>query len=279
VAQGVANVACGFFQGMPGGGSLSSTALGASAGARTRWAGFFIGVVVIVFVLLFGGFLELIPMTSLGALLIYSAALSVKIPLIVAVQKTGLRSHFAMLATFALTLLMPLQQAIILGVIVAGVLYIYRSSTDIRIVRLDQVDGRFVESEAPETVPDNQVLLLDVYGSLFYAGARTLASNLPSATDAQNAVVVLRLRSQGEVGSTLLNVLNTYAGHLQKGGGLLMLTGIDPEIKARMTAANQLATIGPDNVFVATHIRHQSIDAALAAARQWQLAQAEPEKV
>ena len=37
VAQGLANVASGLFRGLPVGGSLSATALGVIAGARTRW--------------------------------------------------------------------------------------------------------------------------------------------------------------------------------------------------------------------------------------------------
>ena len=44
VAQGLANIASGFFQGLPAGGSLSRTAVNISAGARTRFANIFAGV-------------------------------------------------------------------------------------------------------------------------------------------------------------------------------------------------------------------------------------------
>ncbi len=272
MAQGVANVASSFFQGMPGGGSLSGTALGVSAGAQTRWASFSISVVVIVSVLIFAGLLELIPMAALAALLIYSAALSIKFPLIISVQKTNWRSRLAMVLTFLLALVMPLQQAIVLGVVVAAVLFVYRSSTDIRVTRLQREEHHWVESDPPDTVQSGQTLLLDVFGSLFYAGARTLASMLPKVQGAEDAVVILRIRGQGDVGSTLLNVLNKYAGQLQDGGGMLMLTGVDPAVKKRMDESKQLETIGPEHVFAATHIRHQSIEEAEAAADEWRKA-------
>jgi SulP family sulfate permease len=273
MAQGVANVATSFFQGMPGGGSLSGTALGVSAGAQTRWASFSIAIVVMVSVLIFAGLLELIPMAALAALLIYSAALSIKFPLILSVQKTTWRSQLAMVLTFLLALVVPLQQAIVLGVVVAAVLFVYKSSTDIRVTRLQREENHWVESDPPATVQDGQTLLLDVYGSLFYAGARTLASMLPKAQGAERAVVILRIRGQGDVGSTLLNVLNKYAGQLQDGGGLLMLTGVDPAVKKRMDESRQLETIGPEHVFAATHIRHQSIEAAEQAVDEWRQAQ------
>ena len=44
IAQGAANVASGFFRGLPVGGSLSTTALTVISGARSRWAAIFAGL-------------------------------------------------------------------------------------------------------------------------------------------------------------------------------------------------------------------------------------------
>jgi SulP family sulfate permease len=276
MAQGIGNIAGSFFQAMPGGGSLSGTALGVSSGAQTRWASFMMAFVVIVFVLLLGGLLELIPMAALAALLIYSAALSIKLPLIQTVQQTNWRSSLAMLVTFLLALVVPLQQAIVLGVVVASVLFIYRSSIDIRIVRLQREDGAIVETAPPASLGDNDTVILDVNGSLFYAGARTMAKLLPKVGTAHNAAVVLRLKGQGDVGSTLLAILNKYAGQLAAQDGILILTGIDPSVRSRMIALNQVQEIGPERIFASTHIRHQSLRAAEDAVTQWREAKAAP---
>ncbi len=269
MAQGIANVAGSFFQAMPGGGSLSGTALGVSSGAQTRWASFMMAIVVIVFVLLLGGLLSLIPMAALAALLIYSSALSIKFPLIQSVQRTNWRSRLAMLLTFCLALVIPLQQAIVLGVVVASILFIYRASTDIRVTRLQREDGRLVEGPVPSVLHDDQTVLLDVDGSLFYAGARTLQHILPKVGDARKAAVILRLKGQGDVGSTLLGILNTYATQLRSQQGVLLLVGIEPAVRERMERLHQVDGIGIENVFASTLIRHESIRRAEGFIGTW----------
>lgn len=276
MAQGVANIAGSFFQAMPGGGSLSGTALGVGSGAQTRWAAFTMAFVVIIFVVLLGGLLELIPMAALAALLIYSSALSIKYPLIRSVQRTNWRSTMAMILTFLLALFVPLQQAIILGVVVASILFIYRASIDVHVTRLTRVEGGFRETQPPAELRSGETVLLDVDGVLFYAGARTLASILPKVNDATEAVVILRLKGQGDVGSTLLSILNKYAQQLRSQRGLLMLTGINPEVRQRMVDLNQVDGIGIENVFPSTDVRHQSIATAEAAVDAWRRATEEP---
>lgn len=71
---------------------------------------------------------------------------------------------------------------------------------------------------AKKLLPD-KVTVLDVYGHLFYAGARTLERLLPTPQDAQNPVVVLRLHGLTTVGATLLNMLSTYTDKLEEVGG------------------------------------------------------------
>jgi SulP family sulfate permease len=56
-----------------------------------------------------------------------------------------------------------------------------RGAMDLRVVELrEREDGRFEERPAPKTLPDRSVTVLDVYGSLLYAGARTLEARLPN---------------------------------------------------------------------------------------------------
>jgi len=266
MAQGIANIAGSFFRGMPSGGSLSSTALGVSAGAQTRWASFFMAIVVMIAVLVFADVLSLIPIAALAALLIYSAALSIKFRLVQDVLRTNWHSWSAMVLTFLATLFVPLQQAIMLGVVMAAVLFVYRSSVDVRVVRLVRSDGLFIEQPVPARLESNQTVLLDIHGSLFYAGARTLSELLPTVDDARDAVVILRLRGIGEFGSTLMGVLNAYATSLQKGGGALFLAGVSPETREHMIRSGQAPTIGENHIFAGSEVRHGSMSEALAAA-------------
>jgi sulfate permease, SulP family len=88
---------------------------------------------------------------------------------------------------------------------------------------------------------------------------------LPTATDAQNAIVILRLRGYEDVGSTFLNVLQAYAERLRQNGGALLLAGVSEGVKQRMARTGHLDLIGEENVFVADEIIGRSSRAALAA--------------
>jgi len=70
VGQGAANIAAGFFRGMPVGGSLSATSLVVSSGARSRMANITAGIVIAITVVIFGSFIEALAMPALAGLLI-----------------------------------------------------------------------------------------------------------------------------------------------------------------------------------------------------------------
>ena len=68
--QGIGNTVTGFFQGLPVGGSLAGTALTVSAGAKSRWANVFMGLLVGAFVLLFAKQVENVAIPAVAAVLI-----------------------------------------------------------------------------------------------------------------------------------------------------------------------------------------------------------------
>ena len=78
------------------------------------------------------------------------------------------------------TLFLPIQAAVGIGVVLSALLYMNESSTDVSVVELmEQPDGRIEERTPPRRLPADKVTVLDVYGHLFYAGARTLERLLP----------------------------------------------------------------------------------------------------
>lgn len=267
--QGIANISTSFFGGMAGGGSLSGTALNVSAGARSRYAAVMQALVVVIIVLVFSDVLSMIPTAALAALLIYAAALSLKFDAIATIRRTSWMSFAAMAATFLATLVVPLQQAVIFGVIVAGMLFIYRSSTDIRLQQLSVSGNQLVVSDPPDQLPDQSVTVLDVEGNLFYAGARTLSEQLPDASSASRPVVVLRLRGESEVGSTFFKVVGKYAEQLRANGGRLILTGVDPRVKERMSRTGNLDLIGAENVLLAGNVLGESTIAGYESGASW----------
>ena len=106
-----------------------------------------------------------------------------------------------------------------IGLALSLVLQLNREAIDLRVVRLvPDENGRFTEAPVPTTLSDNEVVILDVYGSLFYAGARSLQLKLPDPGNSHGAVVVLRLRGRTTLGSTFFVMMGDYTRRLEEGG-------------------------------------------------------------
>ena len=188
VAQGVGNIASSLFRGQPVGGSVGQTALNIAAGARTRWASIFSGLWMLLILVAFGGIVGRVAMPTLAAVLIVAAIGSLRIREVQTVWLTGLSSQIALATTFLATLFLPVAAAVGIGVALSLLLQLNRGAMDLRVVELrKREDGRFEERPAPSSLPDRAVTVLDVYGSLLYAGARTLEARLPNPGSAIDA--------------------------------------------------------------------------------------------
>lgn len=270
VAQGVANVAAGAFQGMPVGGSVGQTALNARVGARDRWAGIFSGVWIVAIIALLGGVVEQVAMATLAAVLVLAAIGSIRVRQLETVWRSGVASQIALVTTFVCTLFLPIPAAVGIGVALSLLLQLNRDLMDLRIVRLVRLeDGRLEEQPAPSTLPDRSVCVLDAYGSLLYAGARTLQAKLPDPTGADRPVVVLRLRGRVSLGATVVVVLCDYAERLGAVGGRLMLAGVDPAAASVLHQAGGRRFRQSVDVFEATSIIGESLAAACQEGEAW----------
>ncbi len=274
VAQGLANIAAGFFRGLPVGGALSSTAFALVAGARTRWALVFSGVWMLMIVLLFVGIVSYIAMPALGALLILAGFRSLKPSDISSVWSTGWTSRLAAIVTFASTLILPIQLAVGLGVLLSALLYINHSSRDVSLVKLvKRPDGLIEEHKAPKQLTSHEVTVLDIYGHLFYAGARTLERQLPSPEGTQSPVVILRMRGYNSLGATLLDVFSDYAEKLKAVGGRLYLSGMSEAAYEQVVRSGRIKLMGPVHAYAAESVIWQSTTKAATDARTWLVGQ------
>ena len=270
LAQGAANLASGLFRGQPVGGSVGQTALNVAVGARTRWAAIWSGVWMVVILALFSGVVGQVAMPTLAAILIFAGVSSVRPGQIMNVLRTGPVSQVAVVATFLATLFLPIAAAVGIGVALSLVLQLNQEAMDLKVVEIvPRDDGRFVEHPAPRVLTSDHVTALDVYGSLFYAGARTLQAKLPDPTGSHRPVVVLRLRGRHTFGATFVTVVTDYAQRLAAVDGRLYLSGLDPEVADVVKRTSKVTLSGPVKVFEATELVGESTQDAYRNAEAW----------
>jgi SulP family sulfate permease len=270
IAQGAGNLASGLFRGLPVGGSLSTTALSVLSGARSRWAAVFAGLWMAAIVIALSGLVSAIAMPTLAAVLILASLGTIKWANLESVWRSGWPSRIASVTTFVTTLILPIQFAVGIGVALSALLFVYASAADVSIVELVTLpDGRIEEQRPQSGLASNQVTVLDVYGQLFFAGARTFEGLLPKVEGSKNAAVVLRLRGRTAVGATLTEVLSRYAEKLSEADGRLYLSGLSQDAYDHVTRSGRLRLGGPVSPYQATSILGESTWTAYDDARAW----------
>ncbi|HET7553280.1 MAG TPA: SulP family inorganic anion transporter [Gemmatimonadaceae bacterium] len=270
LAEGVANIASGLLSGIPAGGSVGQTALNVSVGARSRWAGVLSGVWMLVIVLLVPTLVGRVPMAVLAALMIIAGLSALDLAEARSIWETGGAARWSILATFTATLILSVPVAVAVGVGLSIVLTMASAASDVKVYEVIQLgDGRFAQSDPPARLRSDQVTVLEVVGSLFFAGARTLGEALPSPVGATRPAVVLRLRGRTNVGSTLIEVIDDYADGLAEVGGRLYLSGVDERLAAQLRRAGKLDLDRAVELVPAHNVYGESTTKAVDDARAW----------
>jgi sulfate permease, SulP family len=276
-AQGLGNLASGFFGGQVVGGSVGQSALNVTAGARTRWAAIFSGIWMLAILLAFSGLVGQVVMATLAAVLVYAGWGTIRPREIASVARAGTIPAVAMTGTFLAVLALPVAEAVGIGVVASLVMQLNQESLDLRLVRL-RLDrqGRLAEEPMPDELGPFDVVVIDVYGSLFFAGTRTLQRRLPppSATTPAAAgkgrtgpVVILRLRGRTTLGATFLKVVGDYSHQLAAVGGELYLSGVDHQLVRRWDEDGLTQSLGNVRVFEATPVVGESTKIAVELGR------------
>jgi len=269
VVQGAANLAGALFQSMPAGGSLSRTAVNIKSGARTRWANVFAGLFVALIMLLFGRLAERIALAALAGHLVVASTTLIDVPQMRFIWRASASGRWAMVATLASTLILPLQYSVYVGVALSLLLYIAESST-IRLTRLEQLDGhRYRETAPPRRLPDAEPVLLSLQGNLSFAAMRELQGRLPDASRTQRPVVILRLRGDAMLAGTGVAILMAYHRRLRARKGKLILCGVEPRTFATLQRTGALELLGAENVFCADEVLFVSAERAYDYAKDW----------
>jgi SulP family sulfate permease len=271
VGQGAANVASGVLQGMPVGGSVSASALNKEAGATSRQSLLFAALVMAIVVVVFGDVVGNIAMPALAGLLMLIGLRTVKPHVLTSVWKTGVVQKVVMVVTFGLTMVVPLQYAVLVGVGLSVVLHVVRQSNQVTLRRqvLDD-EGHLVEVEPPTQLAAHEVVVLQPYGSLFFAAAPVVEAMLPAVGPGSvRSVVILRLRGRSELGTTFIDVLRRYAVALAEVDGQLKLVSVSERLQEQFAVGGVTDVVGTENIYLSTERVSASLHRAHRDALEW----------
>lgn len=172
-ANGIANVGSGLFRGYAVGGSMSRSAVNASAGARTPAAGAISAALIVVVLLFLTAPFQVLPEATLAAVVLVAVRHLFKEAAIRRIWETDRREFIAVAATFLGVLVFGMLEGILIGVGVTFLLLLTRVSRP-HISTVGKLDGAedFVDViRNPQATAYPGVLVMRAYAGLFYANA------------------------------------------------------------------------------------------------------------
>jgi len=255
IAQGLANAISSFFQCFPGSGSFTRSAINYHNGAVSRLAGIMSGVVVALVLVFFAPCAKYIPNPCLAGVLILTGYSLMDKKEIKKVFKVGkLKSDsIAMCVTFLATILSPdLDYAIYLGIVLSIVLYL-KDTNQVPVKLLVPSEGKgsqIIEQEIESVKGKVDVLIIQLEGNLYFGSAYDLEEKLDNLVN-KAKVFILRMKYVSTIDLTSLNALKIFIRTVREAGGILIVSGVTPELSLMFKNSNLVEDLDIDNIFMA----------------------------
>jgi SulP family sulfate permease len=265
VAQGMANVGAGVFQGMPVSTSLSASSLNESAGARTQVASLVTGGLVLATLLVLAPLFSDLPKAVLGAVIIDAVVFGmIDAPELRRLYRVTRFDFWVAVAAIIGVLSSGVLAGVVVGVVLSlGWLVYVATRPPMPLLGRQagtQVFRDFDENPADETFPGIAVLRID--GGLFFATAEALEERVRElAQDGDQRALVLDLEGVTFVDSQGAAKVAEIHELTQADGVTLRLARVKPQVYAVLQADGIIDRIGADHIHGNVH---RAVEAQLA---------------
>lgn len=174
-AQGIANIASGLFSGMGGCAMLGQSLINISNGARARLSGIIASIALLVFIMFGAPIIEKLPMAALTGLMIMVAIGTFEWVSFRIINKYPKPDIFVgMLVALVTVLLHNLALAVLIGVIIAALVFAWDNAKRIRARKRTDEDG---------------VKHYEIYGPLFFGSIKLFNDKFDVLEDPEEIII------------------------------------------------------------------------------------------
>ena len=274
VGQGLANIAAGVFSGFPTSGSFNRSSLNLESGARSPVASALSGVTVLVIVFVFAPVAVYVPLPTISAMLIMSAYGMIDRQEMSRIWNTTTGDRLIMVTTIAATLLLPLQFAVLTGVLMSLAYYIWRTSLprvfsvvpDHEYKHLTRQIDRVHDIEK-DACP--QLGILEIQGDLYFGAAQNVEDavlyNLERNPDQR--YLLLRMLSVPQIDISGIHMLEHVLRAYRERAGDLFLVRVQRPVFEFMDSTGFVDILGEDHFLhedtAISHIFYRVLDPAV----------------
>jgi SulP family sulfate permease len=237
MAQGLANMVCPLFGGMPATGTIARTVTNIRSGGTTPIAGIVHAFTLLSIMLIAAPLAFHIPLAVLSALLIFVAYNMGEWREFNRLKQYSMIYRVIMLSTFALTVIIDITVAVEVGLILAGFFFIYRVSTLTEFIPVKMKD----EEQA------KGIVAYKIYGSLFFAVVGKI-ENLSMNMDQSTKVLILDLLQTISIDTTALECLQELNTTLQNSNQTLVLCNVNKQALSLFKRSGFISKLKPEQI-------------------------------
>jgi len=267
LAEGLANLTGGFFQSLPGSGSLTRSAINHQAGAATRASGVFAAIAVAITVLLFAPYARFIPKAALAGLLFVIAVRLVDWKRLRYAWRASWYDAGLIAVTAFSAVFITVEFSILIGVALSILLFVPRAAR-LRVLELVVTPEGLVRERLPADPPARDLLIYDLEGELFFGAApeadRYFDKIAHRAQVESISYVVLRVRRTRNPDVVFLERLEHFLRESEARGVTVLLAGVRPDFARGLYNLGFSTWLPADRIF---HEENKDYSATLKAVR------------
>lgn len=227
VAQGAANILSGIFSGMGGCAMIGQSLINISTGARARLSGIVAAVMLLIFIMFGANLIEQLPMAALTGLMIMVAIGTFEWASLRTFNKMPKSDIFVMaMVTLVTAVLHNLALAVIIGVIIAALVFAWDNAKRIR---------------ARKSVDQNGVKLYEIYGPLFFGSIINFNEKFDVLNDPDE--VIIDFAESRVVDMSAIEALNKITERYQKVGKKIQLRHLSADCRVLLRNAEEIIDV------------------------------------
>ena len=232
LGEGIGNLVGGFFQALPGAGSLTRSAINFQSGAITRASAVYSGIIVAAVVLLLGPYARFIPKAALAGLLFITAYRLIDWKRIGYTLRASRFDAILVSATCLSAIFISVDNSILIGVALSIVMFVPRASKP-GLRELIVTPERVVRERLPGEARTNSLLIYDLEGELFFGASHEVERHFTGIIDEADRTgikhVVLRLRTARNPDVVVVELLERFLRDADQRAVVVLLAGVQPE--------------------------------------------------
>ncbi len=251
MGQGIANMVCSLFGGIPATGAIARTMTNINNGGRTPVAGIIHAVVLLLIYFFLMPLAKYIPMSCLAGILVVVSYNMSEWRSFKAILKSPKSDITVLLVTFFLTVIFDLTVAIEVGILIACLLFMRRMSEVTNV----SVETNEIDLSADTDLPDNaehliipdRVEVYEINGPYFF-GIANRFEEVMNDMGSHPAVRIIRMRKVPFIDSTGVHNLTNLCQKCLKKDVHIVLSGVNPKVLEVLTKAGFDELIGKENI-------------------------------